>query len=500
VNIIAKVKNQSIVSIVLAVCFPAFGQDKPVAASDTTPPASSAGLVNDLLRQHYPAATNWNIGGEERLRYENRQGYGIAGVAGSVDFRGQGADVYNDYLLNRLRFHAGYGESWWSAYAEGQSSAAFGDERFAYANTPPVAGTVRKQGEGPESNTIDLHQAYFTVGNEMEFPISLKAGRQELVYGEERLIGAANWNNIGRAFDSAKVRWTSEWLSVDAFTGCPVIPEDWWFDLDNIHDWFSGVYATSTKLPTTIVEAYFLARNSSRDAINFEPSPQFLQPTARDIYTIGGRLKSKPGELGNWDYAVEGAYQFGDFAATATSARLTQDAYMFVVQGGYTFADLWATPRLGAEFDYSSGDGNASDGTHGTLDNLFPTNHKFYGWLDFVSLQNIQDLGVSLTLKPAKRLTVSLLGNAFWLANSSDYFYNVNGAPRTAAGYGIHPAFDSFVGTELTAVAGYSLARFAHLEVGYGHFFTGNYVQQSLVASGGDKDADWFYTQLTVKF
>jgi hypothetical protein len=270
--------------------------------------------------------------------------------------------------------------------------------------------------------------------------------------------------------------------------------------VDNTHDWFSGVYATSAKIPKTILEAYFLSRNASRQAINDQPSPQFPQPTARDIYTIGGRLKSKPGELGNWDYTLEGAYQFGDFAATATSARLTQDAFMFVAQGGYTFSDWWATPRLGAEFDYSSGDGNSTDHKHGTFDNLFPTNHKFYGSMDFVSLQNIQDAGINFTLKPTPRMSVAIMGNAFWLADKHDAFYNVTGAPRTTGGYSINPGNNSFVGSELTVVAGYAVTRNAQLEVGYGHFFTGDYIRQSLAGVGGAKDANYLYAQTTINF
>lgn len=464
------------------------------------PPTPFQGFLNEYLRAKDPYMNQWDFGGALRLRYESKQGFAVQGVTGAVDFRDHGAEVNNDYLLSRVRLHAGYTDKFWSAYVEGQSSLAYNDARYAYANAPAVAGTTKKQGDGPESDAFNLHQAYFTVGNHKEFPVSLKAGRQEMIYGEERLIGAYGWNNIGRSFDAAKVRWQNEFFAADFFSGHPVIPEDGRFDVDNTHDWFSGVYATSLKIPTTILDVYFLSRNASREAINTEPSPQFGQPTARDIYTVGGRLKSKPGELGNVDYSLEGAFQFGDFAATATSARLTQRAYMFVAQAGYTFADWWATPRLGAEFDYSSGDDNPNDNTHGTFDNLFPTNHKFYGSLDFTALQNIQDAGLSLTLKPTPRMSVAIIGNLLWLADTHDYFYSVTGAPRTTGGYGQHPTYDSFVGSELTAIAGYAVTRYAQLEVGYGHFFTGTYVDQSLAGVGGSRDASYVYIQTSINF
>jgi len=43
-----------------------------------------------------------------------------------------------------------------------------------------------------------------------------------------------------------------------------------------------------------------------------EPSPQAPQPSARDIYTYGFRLKSKPGDLGHW-VTPGAAGQFGNF-------------------------------------------------------------------------------------------------------------------------------------------------------------------------------------------
>ena len=463
------------------------------------PPAPFQGFINEALRAENPT-NHWDIGGASRSRVEIKEGYGIAGNAGSVDFRAHGADVNNEYFLERIRLHAGYTNNFWGAYVEGQSSLAASDERFAYLNSAGIAHTTTRRGSGPESDTIDLRQAYAVVGNLNEFPVSLKLGRQVLSYGEERLIGAFDWNNIGRTFDAAKLRWHNEWFDADFFTSHPVIPEDQRFDVSNVYDWFSGVYATSAKIPKHTLEVYFLARNASPQAINAEPSPQFAQPTARDIYTAGGRLKSAPRELGNWDYTVEGAYQFGDFKASATSKRLTQDAFAVIAQGGYTFSDLWGKPRLGVEYDFSSGDSNSSDSKHGTFDNLFPTNHKFYGYMDFFSLQNIHDVRAIFQIKPHPRLSLAIEGHGFWLADTQDAFYNVSGAARTTGGYGIHPGYSNFVGTELDVIGGYALTRFAQLEVGFGHFFTGDYIAQSIAGSGGATDANYVYTQLSVNF
>jgi hypothetical protein len=468
------------------------------------PPSPFQGFINEAWRAKDPYANQWDLGGEVRLRYQANEAYGIAGTAGSVDFRDHGVRDNNEYYLVRTKFHVGYTDKWWSAYFEPQSSIDRSDSRVAYANVPAIAGTKKYVGYGPESDPFDLHQAYFTIGNHKEFPVSLKAGRQELIYGDERLIGAFGWNNIGRSFDAAKLRWQTGWFAADFFSGWPVVPEEQNFDNSNTRDTLSGVYATWNKIPKTILETYFLARNTQRHAINDITSPQFPQPTARDVYTVGGRLKSKPGELGDFDYTIEGAYQFGDYADPTkpafTAPRLRQDAFMYVINLGYTLSQLWATPRFAVEYSYGSGDSNSKDGVHGTFDNLFPTNHKFYGYMDLASLQNLQDLREILSLKPTSRSSVSIEGHAFWLANSDDYFYNVAGSPRTTGGYNIHPTYGNFVGEELDVIGGYAVTRNSQLEAGYGHFFTADYIDKSTTGVGGDRDANWVYVQATIKF
>ncbi len=515
-----KTRTQSIVAgFSVAACgLGAFGQENPVsptAAPILPPPAAAparAAWVNDYLRHENPTFTNWDFGGSVRARYEVKDGYGIPGVPGSVDFRAHNADVDNDYFLERIRFRAGYADKWWSALVEGESSLAQSDQRWAYANNPFVPGTVAKKGDGPEADAIELHQAFVAVGNHKEFPVSLKIGRMELAYGEERLIGAVGWNNIGRTFDAAKVCWQNEWFGVDVFASRPVIPQNGVFDVPNDYDFFSGFYATTLKIPKNILDVYFLARNSSAQAAAAVPSPQFPQPSARDIYTVGFRLKSKPGELGPWDYSLESAYQFGNFVdkrpgALTPTQSLEQSAYMVAAQVGYTFADFWGKPRLGMEYDYSSGDRNPFDDQHETFDNLFPTNHKFYGYMDFVSLQNIQDVCASLMLKPTSHLNVTLAGHGFWLANTHDSFYNVGGvarggtSPTLGTGYGVNARYGSFVGTEIDIVATYTITRYAQVEAGYGHFFVGDYIQQSLANSlFGSQDANYVYAQINLIF
>src|SRR5882757_6756184 len=115
------------------------------------PPTPFQGFINEFFRGKDPYMNQWDIGGNNRFRYENRQGYGIPGIPGSVDFRAQDAKVDNDYYLTRTRLHVGYTDKWWSAYVEGQASTDNNDARFAYPNIPAVPGTFQRKGNGPEA-------------------------------------------------------------------------------------------------------------------------------------------------------------------------------------------------------------------------------------------------------------------------------------------------------------------------------------------------------------
>jgi hypothetical protein len=128
--------------------------------------------------------------------------------------------------------------------------------------------------------------------------------------------------------------------------------------------------------------------------------------------------------------------------------------------------------------------------------------------MDFVSLQNIQDVRGIFQLKPTSRVSIAVEGHGFWLADTHDSFYAVSGVSRggiaatpTGNGYGINPGYSSFVGTELDVIAGVAVTRYAQLEVGFGHFFVGDYIKQSLSnAAFGAKDANYLYLQTTINF
>jgi len=462
------------------------------AATAPAPPAT-AGVFNDWLRQQHSLFNSFDLGAQFRPRYVYQTYFAVPGAGPTaVDFRANTPESVNDFLLLRTRVHAGYSPTdWLTIFGEGQNSSSTSDRR----NPNP-------QSDGP----FDLHQGYIQVGGANDLPVSLKVGRQELSYGDERLIGTFDWDNVGRAFDAAKLRYEGDTFWVDAFSGRVVIPNDNKFDQPNWYDWFSGVYGSTRSLvPKTELQLYFLADNASAS------SPKVVTTygkgnSPRDIYTVGTRFQTLPGQLSGWDLNGEFDGQFGDFEyapgtpGVVNGRRLNQLAYATHIEGGYTFVQTDFKPRLALGFDFASGDGNPKDNEHNTFVNLYPTNHKFYGAMDFLSWQNLIDPYLKVSVSPLKGFSIALTYNAFWLASTSDFLYQVNQAPRTTGGYGIHPQNGNFAGQEIDLIATYQPASFLQVQAGFGHYFTGDYVNQTFQNLGGAHDANWVYLQAQLNF
>jgi hypothetical protein len=199
-------------------------------------------------------------------------------------------------------------------------------------------------------------------------------------------------------------------------------------------------------------------------------------------------------------------YQFGNRATTAplaapavvrAAARLDQEAYAMIVQGGYTWTDHAWQPRLGVLYTYASGDQSGADGKSQTFQNLFATTHLHYGYMDLNSLQNLQDLRLVYTVKPATNISIALEGHLQALATSADFWYNVGGVYRNGGGYATRGQSNT-LGQELDLTASWNPVPSTQIEFGLGRYFRGDYIKESLADNGGSKDAKYFYVQLTL--
>jgi hypothetical protein len=136
---------------------------------------AAAGEERGPLNEHLPS---WlTPGAQVRWRGEGQSGMG---------FR-EGADSH--YLLERYRFEVRVRPLQWMSFF-GQ----FQDARTGFLARPDAS--VRDR--------ADIRQAYARLGREAGW-WDVKAGRQRLIFGSERVVGAAEWGNTARVFDAVRL-------------------------------------------------------------------------------------------------------------------------------------------------------------------------------------------------------------------------------------------------------------------------------------------------------
>lgn len=407
-------------------------------------------------------------------------------------------DNDDSWLLTRLRFGLTVKPApWLKLYAQTQDVREIDSDR---PNTPGVRGN-----EGGDE--FDLRQAYVEFANYKQFPLGLTIGRQRLSYGDRRLVADPDWNNYGRTFDGVKLRWQSGKSWIDLFAARPVqIREDVFNDSDSADNFF-GIYGSTEALGFQSTELYVLYRDKKDNQPDSDPTNRFdpngsWNGPAQRITTVGTRWKSKDGALGPWDYNVELAYQWGDvWTGDRSTPSLEHHAFAAGAVGGYTFQSLGWEPRLGLGYDYASGDRDPGDGSSESFQNLFPSNHPPYGLIDAFAWRNLHDLHLEVSAKPTKSVELELQWHAFWLAETSDYWFRSNGInpqrTSTPSGTDVRAlGASNYTGQEIDFVVTWSPATWFKIEGGYSHFFAGDYLQETGPADG----ADFGYLMMSVKF
>ncbi|MEX2610145.1 MAG: alginate export family protein [Gemmatimonadota bacterium] len=227
---------------------------------------------------------------------------------------------------------------------------------------------------GEESSTfdasaelLDLHQGYLElVQPALGRQLTLRAGRQEMILGNERLVGAVGWSNTGRSFDGARLdvaapdggRCFSVFAATVAERG-----ERFSAGAEDDDHLFAGLTVGGGPL-----EAWLL----------HDRAATYRSFTGVDRTTLGARADVALG--GAFDAWLEGAYQAGN---QVQGVALDQDIGAWFAGGRLSWdAAAGALTGLSAGVDYLSGDEDPLDGNYGAFNTLYATNHKWYGYLD----------------------------------------------------------------------------------------------------------------------
>ncbi|MBI1310764.1 alginate export family protein [bacterium] len=293
-------------------------------------------------------------------------------------------------------------------------------------------------------------------------PVYVRVGRQELLYGSQRLITPLPWANKRHSFQGVKVFRHGEKWDLDAFWTQYVPPKSGKFDLPDDKQQFAGAWATYKPKKGETVDFYYLMYKNDKSSVQ-----SGIVRSPFETHTFGTRWA---GDQDGWLWDFESALQCGNqggsnlFAGMATAGL------------GRNWKEASLTPTFWMYYDYASGDSNPGSGSSHTFNQQFPFGHYYMGWMDLVGRQNIHDVNAHLYLYPTPWMTVWLQYHHFWLAESRDALYNAGGAAyrRDATG-----AAGNNVGDEIDLVLNFHVTKYSDILVSYNKLFGGSFLERT---------------------
>lgn len=401
---------------------------------------------------------NWLFvtGGDFRYRFENH-------------YNARLTETNNEFDLTRVRT---YGDLWY------RDDLRFYAEFIGAWSSPqnlPFLPTDRNDADFLNL-FVDLKLADLNGK-----PAYIRVGRQELLFGSQRMISPLEWGNTRRTFQGVRgFRQTENW-DIDLFWVQPVIPNPGILDSVDNNQNFAGVWATHRPQKGHAIDFYYLLRDITAAATVLGIP---LGNTTRN--TVGARYV---GNVENFLFDFEGAMQLGSQSGRDVIAG------MATVGAGYNFKEAPLCPTFWAYYDFASG-GNPTSGTTHTFNQHFPFGHFYLGWVDQVGRQNIHDLNLHLYLYPTKWLTSWLQFHSFWLANKNDALYNAAGLPIRWDPTG---RSGSHVGEELDLVFNFHLTKHLDVLAGYSYLWGGEFLRNTASPTNA-VNTSFFFLQTTYRW
>ncbi len=406
-----------------------------------------------------------DLGGEARVRYhsENNIRARVPGLRGTGP-SGLGLTNNDDeFFLTRVRLFANYRMT--------ENIRVFGE--YLYADS----GGETFGNRPIEENRGEIQNLFLDV--KLTDNLTARVGRQELLYGNQRLVSPLDWANTRRTFQGARGLYTNGDFSLDGFFVNPVnrnAANESKIDDANEDIDFYGVYASKKGTGLGTVDAYYLALDNQIADFSY--------------HTLGSRVAGKTD--GGILYETEGGVQFGD-----NSPGLGSHSANFFTAGlgkQLTIGD-WK-PTVWLWYDTASGEqdfANVGRGDDG-FDHLNPLAHKYLGFMDLFGRRNIQDLNAQLITPVLGSKVKMILWYHNFRLNEATTPYDVVMQPyntNTAAG-------SKELGHEIDVLFNINMNPRNNVLLGYSHFAAGDYYDQT--AGNPNNDADFFYCQFQTRF
>ena len=443
------------------------------------------------------AAVEWRGGVETRLRGE---------LFETPEARASQDESY-ELALARVRLALDAVEGDWTFHGVLQGTAAAGlPQNGAFAIGPVYFGA-----NAGDTTPMQVGVAELSAGWR-HGPFSVVLGRQGWTDGmetttgvpaldevkrarlAERLVGNWDWVAVGRRYDGVSARFDGGGPGGAGLHGTVFAfrPLAGGVDLDDAFERFDDLDVAGAVL-TAERGAWLPATEARLFAIHYDDGRRGAVAAAGggiDLATLGASVLAGDERR---DVLAWLAWQTGDWGPADHSA------WAGILEAGWRPAAAWR-PHVRVGVAQASGD-DAPGGDHRSFFNLLPTNHKWYGEMDYSAFSNLRNAYLDAAGQVgAWGLRAALHG--FWLVEEEDAWYGGSGAfEERSLGYAARrPAGGAFPGSHLGWELDLGMSRALgagwSASAGAAAFFGGEAARALLPA---EDDGLWAYLQLVWK-
>jgi len=361
--------------------------------------------------------------------------------------------------------HDGYVLTRWLAHADlhaGPHFRTFVQVQSSLANSRYDPGPV-------DDNPLELHQAFVDINTNEASPsrFTFRIGRQELMYGSQRLVAVRDNPNNRQSFDALRSIFMSPKYRVDLFFSDYVAAKPNIFDdgfNKNVKFW--GAYIVRSKIPVlnNIDFYYFGLRKRHAKFDDSDGEGKELR------HSVGTRIWSN---YKKWSYDFEALYQFGKFAGGDISAWTAS------INTAYQFTAVKFRPLLSLKTELISGDKTYGDNRLETFNPLFPRG-AYFGLAALIGPLNLIDAHPSISLSLTEKLSFDVDFDLFWRYSRNDGLYATN----SSLIYSGKTSDDKYIGSQLGGSLVYRPNDFLYFRSEFTWFNADDYLK----SAGAGKD------------
>ncbi len=366
-------------------------------------------------------------------------------------------------------------------------------------------------------------------------PFWVRGGRLAWEDLDRRLIARNEWRNTTNSFQGIRANIgekKNDW-QLEAFAVQPVqrfanqldqvdhaqhfygLVGDWrgWSEYVTIQPYYFYLKQDGSKVKYDGNGSEYSDRDVAISPVAYTPLQQARAQIDREIQTGGIRVFGIiPGT--QWDYDASYNKQWGHVqrfigstVATGRYISVDHDAYAYNAEVGYTFNKHAWKPRFSGSYGVASGD-RVSSGSNATDTSDSQGFDRLFGFArpwsnnDYIQMNNIRAAKVRAEFDPK----VPFLDNV--KVDTGFSWYRLDSSTdRWAAGNNlvdITGKSGTDLGKEFDFRVRFPLNQYAALNIGYAHFWAGDFVKNAIKIASNNNDptrslqSDFFYTELTL--